>query len=198
LYSGDRSVVKACPWCGRNNLDSDEYCFNCERDLNAVPDEEDARELEREIRRIRVQKPSSIVRLVLMSILRKVVLSMFALGAFFIMVLLAIWISYDNTTVFLVLLGILGAAVLLAFYYPDIRLSRKIGTRGALVSIIANVILLVLLMPPVLWFLDRRGYISSAWDFLAKTWWAYPAFLLLGILLSWLAGRRAALEAPNP
>ena len=30
--------MKACPWCGRNNLDSDEYCFNCERDLNAVPD----------------------------------------------------------------------------------------------------------------------------------------------------------------
>jgi hypothetical protein len=190
--------VKACPWCGRNNLDSDDYCFNCERDLNAVPDEEDARELEREIRRIRVQEPSSIVRLVLMSLLRKVVLSMLALGAFFIMVLLAIWISYDNTTVFLVLLGVLGAAVLAAFYYPDIKLSRKAGTRGALVSIIANVILLVLLMPPVLWFLSRKGYISGAWDFMAKTWWAYPAFLVLGILLSWLAGRRAAPETPNP
>jgi len=50
----------------------------------------------------------------------------------------------------------------------------------------------------VLWFLSSRGYIAGIGDFLAKTWWAYPAFLALGVLLTWLAGRRAAAETASP
>ena len=190
--------MKACPWCGRNNLDSDEYCFNCERDLNAVPDEEDARELEREISRVRVHRPPSIIRLVLISLLRKAAMSLLAFGAFFIFALIAIWVSYDNSSVALAALVVLGVGLPIALYYPDIKLARRVGTRGMLVSLFANTILLVAVVPPVLWFLSSRGYIAGIGDFLAKTWWAYPAFLALGVLLTWLAGRRAAAETASP
>ena len=139
--------MKACPWCGRNNLDSDEYCFNCERDLNAVPDEEDARELEREISRVRVHKPPSTLRLVLISLLRKIVMAMLALGAFFIFALIAIWVSYDNSSIAVAALILLSVAMLGALYYPDIRLSRRVGIRGVLVSLLTNVILLAVFAP---------------------------------------------------
>ena len=190
--------MKPCPWCGRNNLDSDEYCFNCERDLDAVPDEEYAYELEREVRRIRVKKPPSVARLVFLSLLRKALFALLAAGFFFIFALIAIWVSYDNSVVALVALGVLGASMLVALYYPDIKLSRRVGTRGVLVSMIANLLLLAVCVPPLLWFLDRRGYIGGVWDFLGYTWWAYLAFLALGMLFSWLAGRRAPAETASP
>jgi len=63
-------------------------------------------------------------------------------GAFFIFALIAIWVSYDNSIVALVALGWLGAAVLAALCYPDARLSRKVGPRGVLVSLISNLIIL--------------------------------------------------------
>ena len=190
--------MKACPWCGRNNLDSDEYCFNCERDLNAVPDEEEEYEFEQEIKRTRVYKPPSMVKLVLISLLRKGMLALLALGAFFIFALIAIWVSYDNSVVALVALGVLGAATLLALYYPDIKLSRRVGLRGVWISLISNVILLAVLLPPTLWFLSNRGYIAGAWDFLANTWWAFLAFLALGLLIAWLSGRSTYAETANP
>jgi hypothetical protein len=190
--------MKACPWCGRNNLDSDEYCFNCERDLNAVPDEEDAFELEEEIRRTRVYKPPSMLKLVLISLLRKGMLAALALGAFFIFALISIWVSYNNSVVALVALGVLVAAMLLALYYPDVKLSRRVGLRGVWVSLISNAILLAVLLPPTLWFLSNRGYIAGAWDFLANAWWAFLAFLVLGLLIAWLSGRRAYAETANP
>jgi hypothetical protein len=190
--------MKACPWCGRNNLDSDEYCFNCERDLNAVPGEEEAFEYEEEIQRIRVHRPPSIFKLVLISLLRKTMLAAFALGAFFIFALIAIWVSYDNSVVALVALGVLGAAMLLALCYPDAKLARRIGLRGLWVSLISNLIILGACTPPVLWFLSSRGYISGAWDFLARFWWAFLAFLVLALLITWLSGRRAYTETANP
>jgi len=190
--------MKACPWCGRNNLDSDEYCFNCERDLNAVPDEDDAFELEQEIKRTRVYRPPSILKLVMISLLRKVMFLTFALGVFFIFALIAIWVSYDNSVVALVALGVLGVAVLIALLYPDIRLSRRVGLRGVWVSLISNLVLVGCLTPPVLWFLSNRGYIAGAWDFLSKAWWAFLAVLVLGLLVSWLSGRRAYAETANP
>lgn len=190
--------MKACPWCGRNNLDSDDYCFNCERDLGAVPGEEEAFEYEEEIRRTRVHRPPSMLRLVIMSLLRKAVLALLALGAFFIFALLAIWISYDNSTVALVALGILGAALLIALCYPDARLARRVGLRGVWVSLISNLIILAICTPPALWFLSNRGYISGAWGFMARTWWAFLAFLALAMLVSWLAGRRAYAETASP
>jgi hypothetical protein len=190
--------MKACPWCGRNNLDSDEYCFNCERDLNAVPDEEEEFELEQEIRRTRVYKPPSMIRLILISLLRKGIFALLALGAFFIFALIAIWVSYDNSVVALVALGVLGAAMLLALYYPDIKLSRRVGLRGVWVSLISNVVILAVFLPPALWFLSNRGYIAGAWGFLANTWWAFLAFLVLGLLIAWLSGRRAYAETANP
>jgi hypothetical protein len=190
--------MKACPWCGRNNLDSDEYCFNCERDLDAVPDAEEALELEHEIRHTRVYRPPSIPRLVIMSLLRKIILALLAFGAFFIIALVAIWVSYDNTVVFLVVTGVMGAAVLAALYYPDAMLSRKVGLRGVWVTLISNTILLVVLAPPTLWFMSRRGYIGGASGFLVNWWWAFLAFLAVGILISWLAGRRAYAEAARP
>jgi hypothetical protein len=194
----DGRIVKACPWCGRNNLDSDEYCFNCERDLNAVPDEEESRELEREISRVRVHKPPSTVRLVLISLLRKAVLAMLAFGAFFIFALIAIWVSYDNSSVALAALAVLGVGLPIALYYPDIKLARRVGTRGMLISLLANTILLVVIVPPVLWFLSSRGYIAGMGDFLGKTWWAYPVFLVLGVVIAWIAGRRAPAETASP
>ncbi len=190
--------MKACPWCGRNNLDSDEYCFNCERDLNAVPGEEEEYELEQEIRRIRVYRPPSMPRLVTMSLLRKLIYALLALGAFFISALIAIWVSYDSSVVALVALGILVAVLLLAFYYPDVKLSRRLGLRGVWVSLISNSILLAVMLPPALWFLSKRGFIAGVWVFLASTWWAIPAFLITGILLTWLSGRRTYAEAANP
>jgi len=190
--------MKACPWCGRNNLDSDEYCFNCERDLNAVPDEEDEFEREEEIRRTRVYKPPSVIRLVLISLLRKGVFALLALGAFFIFALIAIWVSYDNEVVALVALGILGAAMLLALYYPDVKLSRKVGLRGVWVSFISNLVILAVFLPPALWFLSSRGYIAGAWGFLANTWWAFLAFLVLDLIITWLTGRKAYAETANP
>ncbi|MDI6872752.1 hypothetical protein [Candidatus Solincola sp.] len=190
--------MKTCPWCGRNNLDSDEYCFNCERDLNAVPEPDEELELERELRRIRVRRPPSLVRLIVSSLVRKVVLGILALGAFFIFALLAIWISYDNSTVALAALAFLCLALLAAVYYPDARLSRKVGTRGVLVSLLSNAILLAAVLPPGLWFLERRGYISGMKDFMLRTWWFPVAFLLLGCLVAWLSGRRASAETASP
>jgi hypothetical protein len=190
--------MKACPWCGRNNLDSDEYCFNCERPLDVVPSEEEAFVYEEEIKRTRVYRPPSIWKLVLISLLRKVVFSIFGLGAFFIVALVAIWVSYDNSTVALVALGVLGAALLLALCYPDAKLSRRVGMRGLWVSLISNLIVLGVCTPPILWFLSSRAYISSAWGFLSRTWWGFIAFLALALLVTWLSARRAYTETANP
>ncbi|MBC7252638.1 MAG: hypothetical protein H5T72_01530 [Actinobacteria bacterium] len=190
--------MKPCPWCGRNNLDSDEYCFNCERDLNAVPEPGEALELERELRRIRVRRPPSLVALVLSSLVRKVVLALLAVGAFFIFALLAIWISYDNSWVALAALVFLCLALLAAVYYPDIRLSRKLGIRGVAVSLVSNAVLLAAVLPPGLWFLERRGYIAGIKEFIFHTWWFPVAFLLLGCLVAWLAGRRTSAETASP
>jgi hypothetical protein len=190
--------MKICPWCGRNNLDSDEYCFNCERYLDAKPDAEEIRDLEREKRLIRVQKPPSIARLGLSSILRKALYLILALGIFFIFALLSIWVSYDNTPMFLAAVAVMGGAVICALYIPDVLLSRRIGTKGALVSVLSNGILLALLLPPALMFLERRRYISGAWDVLSKTWWAIVAFLVVGALISWIAGRRTVAETARP
>ncbi|MEW6553237.1 MAG: hypothetical protein AB1384_02990 [Actinomycetota bacterium] len=190
--------MKACPWCGRNNLDSDEYCFNCERDLDAVPGEEEAFEYEEEIRRIRVHRPPSMLRLVLASLVRKALFVLLALGAFFIFALIAIWVSYDNSTVALVALGFLGLAVLFALCYPDAKTSRKVGMRGMWVSLISNLIILGVCTPPALWFLSSRGYISGAWDFLASYWWGFLAVIVLAMFVSWMAARRTYAETANP
>ncbi len=190
--------MKTCPWCGRNNLDSDEYCFNCERDLNATPGEEETIELEQEIRRTRVYKPPSIFKLVLISVLRKVIMAVLGMGAFFIFALVAIWVSYDNNIVALVALGVLGAALLCALYYPDIKVSRSIGYRGILVALIANVIVLGIFTPPTLWYLSNRGYIAGTRIFMEDFWWAFLAFLALGVIISWLAARGSSSETANP
>jgi hypothetical protein len=190
--------MKICPWCGRNNLDSDEYCFNCERYLDAKPDDEDIRDLEREKRRIRVQKPPSVARLVLSSIMRKAIYLILALGVFFIFALLSIWVSYDNTPMFLAAVAVMGGAVICALYIPDVLLSRRVGAKGALVSFLSNGILLLLLLPPALMFLDSRRYISSAWDVLGNTWWIIAAFLVVGVFISWIAGRRTITETARP
>lgn len=190
--------MKTCPWCGRKNLDSDDYCFNCERPLDAEPGEEEARELEEEIRRIHVYKPPSILKLTAISILRKAVFAILALGAFFCIALIAIWVSPDNSAVALAALCILVAAMLLAFYYPDVKLARKFGRRGIPVSLLSNIVLLGVALPPSLWFLSSRQYISGVWGFLARTWWGYAAFLVLGVILAWLAGRRTTAETAAP
>ncbi len=184
--------MKTCPWCGRNNLDSDEYCFNCERYLDAVPGPEEELRLDRELSRIRVTRTPSLTRMVLSSLLRKVILGILALGGFFIMALLAIWISYDNSTVALVALAVFGFFLLLALYYPDVRVSRKVGMRGVIVALISNVLLLCLALPPALWFLRKRGYIAGIKPVLVHGWWAPVAFVVLGCFLAWMAGRGAA------
>ncbi|MBC7229169.1 MAG: hypothetical protein H5T74_02100 [Actinobacteria bacterium] len=189
--------MKPCPWCGRNNLDSDEYCFNCERDLDAVPDDTEAFELEEQIRRVRVQRPPSFLRLTLMSLLHKVIYGILALGLFFIFVMVAIWVSYDNTAVALAALAVLGLSLLAALYYPDVKIARRAGVRGVLVSLVTNALALGTTLPPALWYLSRRGYISGGWGVMARTWWAVPALLFLGCLFSWLAGRRAT-ETASP
>ncbi|MGQ9537106.1 MAG: hypothetical protein ACUVT4_07770 [Actinomycetota bacterium] len=196
--SGKVAVMKTCPWCGRNNLDSDEYCFNCERDLNAVPGPDEELEREYELRRIRVRRPPSLFRLVFSTLVCKVILGALALGAFFILALLAIWVTYDNFAVALAVLAFLCLALLAAAYYPDALVSRRVGTRGVLVSILSNAILLGLALPPSLWFLDRRGYISSMGGFLLRAWWFPVAFLILGCLVAWLAGRKASAETASP
>lgn len=195
---GKAKGMKTCPWCGRNNLDSDEYCFNCERDLNAVPGPDEELELEREIRRIKVRRPPSLAQLILSSLVRKVILGVLALGAFFIFALLAIWLSYDNSAVALAVLAFLCLALLVAVYYPDAQLSRKVGTRGVLVSLLSNAVLLVVILPPGLWFLDRKGYIAGVKEFVFRIWWFPVAFLLLGCLVAWISGRRASAETASP
>jgi hypothetical protein len=190
--------MKACPWCGRNNLDSDEYCFNCERDLDAVPGQEEAFEYEEEIRRIRVHRPPSMLRLVLAALVHKALFVLLALGAFFIFALIAIWVSYDNSVVALVDLGFLGLALLVALCYPDARTARKVGMRGVWVSLISNFIILGVCAPPALWFMSSRGYISGVRDFLASYWWGFLAVIALGAFVSWLAARRAYAETANP
>ncbi len=190
--------MKTCPWCGRNNLDSDDYCFNCERDLNAVPGPDEELELERELRRIRVRRPPSLARLVILSLVQKVFLGMLALGAFSLLALLAIWVSYDNFTVALAVLGFLCLALMAAVYYPDIRVSRRLGPRGVVVSLISNAALLALALPVGLWFLERRGYISGIKDFALRIWWFPVSFLVLGCLVAWVSGRKASAETASP
>lgn len=191
--------MKTCPWCGRNNLDSDDYCFNCEKDLNAVPDnKEDDFELEMELRRTRVTKAPSMFRLVSISILRKILLALLALGGTFILILIAMAVSYDNDIVAMVALGFFGMALLCALYYPDVRISRRIGNKGILVSGIANLILLAIVIPPSLYFLSKKGYIDGVWNLLGKIWWIIPAYLFLGCTIAWLAARKAAGETARP
>lgn len=190
--------MKTCPFCGRNNLDSDEYCFNCERYLDAVPGPDEELRLERELSRIRVAKTPSLIRMILSSLLHKVILGLLTLGGFFIMALLAIWISYDNSTVALVALAVFAFFLLSAVYYPDVRISRRVGIRGVLVALISNVLLLCMVLPPVLWFLRRRGYIAGIRAVLIHGWWAPVAFVVLGCLLAWLAGRKVAAETAAP
>jgi len=190
--------MKTCPWCGRNNLDSDEYCFNCEKDLNAVPDSDDSFELEMEMRRTRVAKAPSIFRLVLISILRKILLALLALGGTFIFVFTAMAVSYENDIVAIAALSFFGAALLCALYYPDVRISRRIGNKGIIVSAIANLILIALLTPPALYFLSNRGYIGDLANLFGKIWWTVPAYLALGCLMAWLSGRRAVTDTASP
>ncbi|MFW6113773.1 MAG: hypothetical protein ACOC78_02495 [Actinomycetota bacterium] len=190
--------MKTCPWCGRSNLDSDEYCFNCERLLSGIPSEEDFRELEREKRRVQVSKLPSFWRLIVNSIIKKTAFLLLALGLFCIFALVAIWVSYDNTTLALAVLAVMGAAVIFACYYPDYALSRRIGTRGVLISVLSNAVLLAIVIPLALWFLSRRDYISGPWHLLSRIWWGLLIFIALGGIISWVAGYRSAAEIAKP
>ena len=62
---------------------------------------------------------------------------------------------------------------------------------------ITNALIAGATLPPALWYLSRRGYISGGWSFLARVWWTVPSFLFLGCLFAWLAGRGAT-ETASP
>ncbi|OFW69516.1 MAG: hypothetical protein A2V52_03650 [Actinobacteria bacterium RBG_19FT_COMBO_54_7] len=139
-----------------------------------------------------------MLRLVLISILRKILLALLAVGAAFIFALIAMKVSYESDAVAIAALAFLGAALLCALYYPDVRISRKIGNKGIIVSGISNLILLAVTIPPMLYFLSSRGYIGGVANLLVKTWWTVPAYLALGCLMAWLSGRRAVSDIASP
>lgn len=190
--------MKTCPWCGKENMDSDEHCFHCGKILDVAPEPDEEKELRRERERARIRRPPSLARLIAVSFLRKVFFLLLAVGAFFLLALLAIWVSYDSTTAALVVLAFLGAALLFGLYYPDVTISRRIGTRGVIVSLVSNLVIVGGGFTAVLFFLSARGYIGGVLPAAVKIWWAPVIVLFLGLLLSWLVGRKAAVREPLP
>jgi hypothetical protein len=205
-------ATKRCPYCGRLNTSSDQFCYNCENPLvyaddmgeplplDPLPDMESyrlAREDDEEaaprparLREGRRRQPS-LLQLWVSGLARKVFLLCLSLGGFFLMALLAIWLTYDNFAAAMVVAGIFAFCVLLSLFLPDVALSRRHGKKAVAASLLSNLFLLAVVIPLLLWYLRARGYISGTGFLLLPLLVASVSFLMIGVLLSWGASRRA-------
>ncbi len=195
--------MKRCPACGVRNLDSDTYCFNCDEPLaagsTAVPalgmagPQPAAPEVPGTGRQ-RVEGPAAeraagFPRLWLANMLTKLVLLVVALGIFFLVSIIAIWLAYDNLALALIAFGLGGLGFAIALLYPDVRTGLSTGRRrGWLIALVADIIFLGITVFPVLYYLASKGYIAGIFDWLGRFYWTLAPVPLLGALAAFVAG----------
>lgn len=196
--------MQRCPKCGVRNLDSDIVCFNCEEilsgpaaegkpdDFPAVPDVAST-----------VSRPktgTSFIGLVLGALLYKFFLLLLAFGLFSIFALLVIWLAYDNTAAAVTSFVILGIAVLGALFYPDFARARLNGRMGGFVALLSDLIILLVLLPPVLYVVEKK--VNGAAGYVLDYYWVIIALLaeafLFGFLFGFRAWRRDRLAKTTP
>ncbi len=194
--------MKRCPTCGVRNLDSDTYCFNCDEPLSggvaATALENpglgvataEVRTSRRELRRraaAPATSPAGIPALFASNLLLKLFLLVVALGIFFLVSIVAIWVAYDNLGLALVDFGLGGLGFLVAMIYPDVRTGLRAGNRGWMVALGADIIFLGLTVFPVLYYLASKGYIAGMFDWLSHFYWTLAPVPLLGALAAYVA-----------
>ncbi len=201
--------MRRCPYCGRLNASGDFVCYNCENPLAWTPEEGNEAHLSGSLSRPRlegcwddgpsrgrsrsrierIRRTPSLLQLFVYGLVRKALFLFLSIGLFFTMALLAIWLTYDNFFVALLVVGVFLIAVLFALYYPDIRLSRRHGSKMIVASFLSNLTILAIITPLILLYLYRRGYVSGI-DFLLFPLTGMTTLLLmLGAFASWLASR---------
>ncbi len=193
--------MKRCPACGVRNLDSDTYCFNCDEPLAvagtaagipavdtgnpgvAVAPAPAARHEARSAEEGR----SGLVTIFLSNLLTKLVLLVIALGLFFLLSIVAIWIAYDNLALALTAFGLGALGFLVAMLYPDVRTGLRSGSRGWLIALVADIVFLAITVFPVLYYLASKGYIAGVFDWLKRFYWTLAPTPLLGALTASIA-----------
>ena len=194
--------MKRCPSCGVRNLDSDTYCFNCDEPLAvtsavapalgiAVP-QAAAPEVpvagRRAVQSEIAGRTAGFPTLFVSNLALKLVLFIAALGIFFLVSIIAIWVAYDNLALALVAFSLGGLGFLAALLYPDIRTGLRAESKGWLVALIADIIFLGITVFPVLYYLASKGYIAGVFEWLRRFYWTLAPAPLLGALAASLAG----------
>jgi len=192
--------MKRCPSCGVRNLDSDPYCFNCDEPLavtsgaapalgmSAPPAAEFAMPGRRAIQREATVQAAGFPTLFVSNLLLKLVLFIAALGIFFLVSIISIWVAYDNLGLALVAFGLGGLGFLAALLYPDIRTGLRAESRGWLVALMADILFLGITVFPVLYYMASNGYIAGVFGWLRNYYWTLAPAPLLGVLAASVAG----------
>ena len=201
--------MQRCPRCGVRNLDSDVICFNCDEALDgsngkhaaapsAVPSVVPVPVPVPEARRVEVPdvaKPERPVRktsffgLVLGALLYKLFLLVLAFGLFSIVVLLVIWLAYNNTAAAMVSFGVLALGAGTAFIYPDIARARLNGRKGGFVALVSDLVILGVFLPPILVMVEKK--VPGAAGYVLDYYWIVIALLAEAFLIGFLFGYRA-------
>jgi hypothetical protein len=191
--------MRRCPWCGVRNLDSDTHCFNCEGPLiemeeGHLPPGPDGQEGQAEPLRARraSRKKEPLLLLIGSAILYKLFYLSMTTGFAIIVTLLVMWLAYDNLSAALLCFSLLVTGALFSFIYPDVARRKRNGRRGGVVAFISDLVIVSLLSPPILIYLERKTIISSAVQVFTRYFWAYLAFLLLGFLVGLASGAYGA------
>ncbi len=194
--------MKRCTACGVRNLDSDTYCFNCDEPLAvtglgapALDARAPAPALEAPVsrrqagRQVTEAAPAAgFPSLFLSNLLTKLVLLIIALGLFFLVSIIAIWVAYDNLPLALTAFGVGGLGFLVSMIYPDIRTGLRSGSRGWWIALAADVIFLGITVFPVLYYLASKGYIAGVFDWLGRFFWTLAPVPLIGAFAASVAG----------
>lgn len=193
--------MKRCPACGVRNLDSDTYCFNCDEPLAvaatgaAVPAMDmgsgtavaPAPTAQQDARVAPSEGRMGLVSIFLSNLLTKLVLLVIALGLFFLVSIVAIWVAYDNLALALVAFGVGALGFLIAMLYPDARTGLRTGSRSWLVALVADIVFLAITVFPVLYYLASKGYIAGVFEWLKRFYWTLAPTPLLGALTASIA-----------
>lgn len=126
--------------------------------------------------------------LFLSNILTKLVLFIGALGLFFLISIIAIWVAYDSLPIALTAFSLGGLGFLIAMIYPDIKTGLRSGSRGWWIALAADIIFLGITVFPVLYYLASKGYIAGVFDWLGRFYWTLAPVPLLGAFAASIAG----------
>ncbi len=199
--------MQRCPRCGVRNLDSDIVCFNCEGLLLGVGQEggspgthaaaqTDMPEGAARVPAVKSESMPGVRRqgvgapsfgsLLLGALLYKLLGLLLAFGLFSIVALVVMQLDYTNPTAFFVSLGLLGAGSLGALLYPGVRRAMINGRKGGLVALLSDLIILALLVPPLVVYMEKK--LSGASEMILRYYWTVPALLGLDFLISQFTG----------